>query len=107
MQRSRTISFWHDHSTILGCGYVLVTVQVVYNRAVFMSESEYYAATGNVSSNLQQLIEEPELYLVALSSSSPADQLGIIPARLDDLPELAEGLFTSLGRNNSKLVCWI
>ena len=32
-----------------------------------------------------------------MSSSSPADQLGIIPARLDDLPELAEGLFTSFG----------
>ena len=52
-------------TTILGCGYVLVTVQVVYDQAVFMSESEYYAPTGKVSSNLQQLIEEPELYLVA------------------------------------------
>ena len=61
----------------------------MYDQAVFMSES------GKVSSNLQQLIEEPELYLVALSSSSPADQLGIIPAGLDDLPELAEGLCTS------------
>ena len=67
LQRSRTILFWHDHSTILGCGYVLVTVQVVYDRAVFMSESEYFAATGKVSFNLQQLIEEPELYLVASS----------------------------------------
>ena len=57
-----------------------------------MSESEYYAATGKVSSNPQQLIEEPELYRVALSSSSPADQLRIIPAMLDDVPELAEGL---------------
>ena len=86
MQQSRAISFCHDHSTVLGCGYVLVTVQVVYDRAVFMSESEYHVATGKVSSNLQQLIEEPELYHVALSSSSPADQLGIIPAGLDDLP---------------------
>ena len=56
-----------------------------------MSESEYYAAAGKASCNRQQLIEEPELYLVALSSSSPANQLGIIPSRLNDLPELAEG----------------
>ena len=48
-----------------------------------MSESEYHAATGKVGTNLQQLTEEPELYLVALSSSSPSYQLGIIPARLE------------------------
>lgn len=65
LQRSRTISFWYDPSTILGCGYVLVIVQVVYDRAVFMSDSEYHAATGKIGFNLQQLIEEPELYRVA------------------------------------------
>ena len=29
LQRTRTISLWHDHSGILGYGYVLVTVQVL------------------------------------------------------------------------------
>ena len=60
-----------------------------------MSDSEYHAATRKVSSNFQQLIEEPELYFVALSFSS-SDWLGIILARLEDLPELAESLCTVL-----------
>lgn len=35
LQRSCTISFWHDHSSILGCSYILATVQAVYDLAVF------------------------------------------------------------------------
>ncbi len=98
LQRSRTISFWHDHSSILGRGYILVVmVQVAYDLAVLMSESEYFAATRKVARNLQQLVEEPELYIVALSSSSPSDQLAIIPDRLDDLYELSDGVSTSGG----------
>ncbi len=37
-ERTRTIGFWHDHSTILGHGYVLVTVKVFYDSAVFKTE---------------------------------------------------------------------
>ena len=62
-----------------------------------MSESQFHAATGKVSTNLQQLIEEPELLIVALISSSPSDQLGIVPGSRDDLYELAEGVCTSHG----------
>ena len=97
LQRTRTISLWHDHSGILGYGYVLVTVQVLYDRAVFMSESDYDTEAGRVVTNLQQLIEEPELYIVVLSSSSPSDQLGIFPDRLDHLYELADSNRTSHG----------
>ncbi len=95
LQRSRTISFWHDHSSILGQGYILMTMHVVNDLAVFMSESEYLPVTGKVVTNLQQLVEEPELYIFALSSSSPSDQLATIPDRVDDLCELSEGVSTS------------
>jgi len=64
--------------------------QRLYDRAVFMSESDYDTEAGRVVTNLQQLIEEPELYIVVLSSSSPSDQLGIFPDRLDHLYELAD-----------------
>ena len=62
-----------------------------------MTESEYLATSGEAVSNLQQLIEEPELYIVALSSSSPTDQLTIIPDRVDDLLELSDSIRTSHG----------
>ena len=89
LQRSRTISLWHDHSSILGQGYIVMAVQVVYDLAVFMTDAEYLAASGKKVSNLQHMIEEPELYIVALCSSSATDQLAIIPDRLADLHELS------------------
>ena len=33
-QRCRSLVFWHDHSTILKSGYLLVTVHVLYDPAV-------------------------------------------------------------------------
>ena len=38
-QRTRTLAFWHDHATILGHGYILMTVHVIYDTAVFMQET--------------------------------------------------------------------
>ena len=74
----------------MGHGYILITVQVVYDLAVFMTESEYLATSGEAVSNLQQLIEEPKLYIVTLPSSSPTDPLAIIPDRVDDFLELSD-----------------
>lgn len=74
-----------------------MTVQVVYDQALFLTEDEYSAAKGKVTRNVQQLVEEPEIYIVALSSSSPTDQLAIIPDRLDDLKELSQDVSTSSG----------
>lgn len=97
LQRSRSISFWHDHLSVLGRGYILVTVQVLYNLAVFMSEKQYHQATGMAAANLQQVVEEPELYIILLSSSSPSDQLAIIPDRIDDLYDLSGSIRSSKG----------
>lgn len=46
LQRSQTISFWRDHSRVLGHGCIFMTVQVAYDLAVFMTESEYLATSG-------------------------------------------------------------
>ena len=59
-----------------------------------MTESKYLATSGEAVSNLQQLIEEPKLYIVALPSSSPTDQLAIILDRVDDLLELSDSIRT-------------
>ena len=39
--RTRSIALWHDHSTILGRGYILLTVKVLYGPAVFNSSSNH------------------------------------------------------------------
>jgi len=58
-QRTRTLGIWHDHASILGSGYILVTVGVIFDPAVFMTEAEYQAKTGKKLSDIQQIIEEP------------------------------------------------
>ncbi len=35
LQRSRTLVLWHDHSTIAGSGYLLITIHSLYDPAHF------------------------------------------------------------------------
>ena len=35
LQRSCTLVLWHDHSIILGSGYLLMTIHTLYDPAVF------------------------------------------------------------------------
>jgi hypothetical protein len=98
LQRTRHLALWHDHSTILGEGYILITVHVLYDSAVFLTSSEYRGKTGEDNQlSLQQLIEEPELYILCLSSSSPSDQVASISDRLDCLPGLQNAIRSSSG----------
>ena len=40
LQRSHALALWHDHSTIPGSGYILITVHVLYDMAVLKSSDE-------------------------------------------------------------------
>ena len=67
---------WQDHSTILGHGYVLITVKVFYDTAVLKTESELQ---GHQSfPNLQSLIKEPEIYILVMTSSCIDDQAAFL-----------------------------
>ena len=92
-ERTRTLGMWHDHSTILGHGYVLVTVRVLYDRAVFKTESELQGL--ETFHNLQSFIEEPQIHLLAMSSSCAEDQASLIQDRLNCIRELSTCVCTS------------
>ena len=34
LQRTRTLAVWHDHTTLLGLGIVMITVHIVFDLAV-------------------------------------------------------------------------
>ena len=85
-ERTRTLGMWHDHSTILGHGYVLITVKVFYDTAVFKTESELQGYQS--FKNLQSFIEEPEIHLLAMSSSCIEDQASLLQDRLNCIKEL-------------------
>ena len=97
LQRNRTLAVWHDHSTIPQTGYILFAIWVIYDPAVFFTENEYKAKTGKNITNLQGIIEEPAIYMIAPSGSSPTDQLALVGDRLECLEELSKPTVASNG----------
>ena len=65
-------------------------VGVVYDSLVFKTESE-------VGRSVQEYIEEGEIHIVALGSSSHADQATLIPEHLAELEGLTVEITTSSG----------
>ena len=92
LQRTRTLAFWHDHSTVLQQGYILFAVKVVYDTGVFLTEKEWQTSGG-----LQEEIEQPVIHMIAPSTSGLSDQLALIADRLECLQELSEPITDSNG----------
>ena len=57
-QRTRHLSSWHDHSAVLSRGYILVTLSVIFDEAVF-DVSLYDESKHGVK--LQEYVEQPEI----------------------------------------------
>lgn len=85
-ERTRSIGIWHDHSTILGRGYILLTAKIIYDSAVFKSTT---TCTKEI-----QAFEEPEISILAVSSSSIEDQAVLIGDRGSCINELSTKLQT-------------
>ncbi len=96
-QRSRNLLLWHDHGTVVGCGYIMITVSVLYDPAMFLGNDEYSAKTGRPIHNIQEQVEQPHIYMLAASSSSISDQLALIADRVDCLHDLPKTVKTSEG----------
>ena len=79
-QRVQHFVEWHDHSTLLGHGYILFNTQLLYDQAVFLRNEEYKIKTGKTL-DIQTIVEEPAVTMMCVSSSSDADQLRLITER--------------------------
>ena len=97
VQRNRTLICWHDHAKILGTGYLLITINAVYDTAIFMTEEEYHTKYRKEVTNLQAVIEQPHIYIIAAGSSSAEDQATIIPDRIECLHDLTQVIKSSNG----------
>ena len=96
-QSMRNLAIWHDHSTILRTGYILFAMWVIYDPIVFLTEDEYTTKTGQSVSSLQEVIEEPAIYMIAPSSSSPEEQLALVPDRVECLQQLSQPIVSQTG----------
>ena len=92
-ERTRTLWFWHDHSTLLSYGIVLVIVGVMYDPMVFFTDSEDHGLIDKMS--VQEFVEQGEIHFVANCSSTSADQAGLIPDRLECLESISIPIYTS------------
>ena len=95
-QRQRSLAIWHDHSTILNNGLIMITIHVVYDKEVFLINEEYHHKTGKCT-NVQRQVEQPEIYMLVLGSSSVEDQAAVIPDRLECVSDLANPVITTNG----------
>ena len=66
LQRTRTLALWHDHATLLGLEIVMITVHIVFDPAVFYTQSEW----NDRSLNLQSTIESSSIYMLCIRQHS-------------------------------------
>ena len=92
LQRTRTLVLWHDHATLLGLGIVMITLHIVYDAAVFFTQSEW-----DRNGNLQATIERQSLYMICAGSSTHEDQAALLRDRVDCLHSLHEQITASNG----------
>ena len=60
-ERTRHLMFWSNHSSIMRHGHVLLTVTAIYDPAF------YYTPEKLGGRNVQDLMEKPQIYLLAYS----------------------------------------
>ena len=96
IERTRHLMLWADNSTLLNHGYLLLTVNVVYDEALFYTVKEMEEqGKGNV--DVQSLVERPLIYILARCGSSEAEQLTYIKTRKTCLESLGNTVVTSSG----------
>ena len=92
---SRTLWMWHDHSTVLSYGLVLVMVGVTYDPLTFYTDEEVPNSFNRMS--LQEFIEQSEIHIPAHCSSISSDRAGLIPERVACLESLSVPIITENG----------
>ena len=75
----------------------MFAVWVVYDPIVFLTDDKYSAKTGQTVSNLQEMIEEPAIYMIVPSSSSPDEQLALVPDRVECLQQFSQPILSQTG----------
>ena len=89
-ERARSLSLWHDVSTLSIHGHVLMMVACLYDPAVFLTDDEC-----KEKYNIQSEVEKPELYMLACQSND--NQLLYSEEQVEDLLEINTPITSSNG----------
>lgn len=78
----RHFAVWHDHSTVCGYGFILVTCKEVYDKLVHYTNDEYKTLTGKTV-DIQAEVERPYIHLLVVGSSSASDHIAFTADRVE------------------------
>ncbi|XP_022803764.1 uncharacterized protein LOC111341076 [Stylophora pistillata] len=96
VERTRHLMVWADNSTLLNHGYLLLTVNAVFDKALYFTNKEMEdQGKGNV--DVQSLVEWPQVYILARCGSAEAEQIAYINTRKACLQGLKNNVVTSNG----------
>ena len=96
ISHTRHLKIWHDLSTVANHGHLIFMVACLYDPALFYTNEEYQRKTKR-KVDVQTIIDSPEVYIVARSSSSDLEQLSYVETRLECLEEISLPLATEEG----------
>ena len=96
MERKRHLMIWGENSTLLNHGHLLLTVNSVYDEALYFTNEEM-KAKGKGDIDVQAVVERPHVYILGRCGSSEVDQLAYINTRKACLQTLDIKITTSNG----------
>ena len=88
-ERTRHLMIWSDHSSIMNHGHILLTVNTIYDPAF------YYTSQELGGKDVQEMVEKPQIYLLARCRDTTEDQLLYSDTRLDDIQQLTTEITSS------------
>ncbi|KAI8513933.1 hypothetical protein Bbelb_082570 [Branchiostoma belcheri] len=74
IEGTRYLMYWEDGAALANRGYILYLVATMYDPAIHLTDEEYHQKF-NLRISVQSKVEQPQIYLIARSSSSDVDQL--------------------------------
>ena len=86
----------------MNSGYLLYTVKVIFSKDVFYTDEEMWNKFQK-KINVQSVVEQPEIYIVAQCQDSIAEKLSYVSNRREDALDLAQPIFIGNVKINDKL----
>ena len=88
-ERTRHLMIWSDHSSVMNHGHILLTVNTIYDPAF------YYTSQELGGKDVQEMVEKPQIYLMARCRDTIEDQLLYSDTRLEDIQHLTTKITSS------------
>ena len=96
MKGKRHLMVWSYNSTLLNHGHLLLTVNSVYDEAIYYTNEEM-KAKGKRHTDVQSVVERLQVYILGRCGSSEVDQLAYINTRKACLQSMNIKITTSNG----------